>query len=654
MSLSLFLRKAAVFCALFLALPGALFAQSSYTTNGGEYAIAGLFPGDQVHPGMSLGPSGGYLVWEDNITDGDGLGVSAIQLGVGSSAVLSSFRVNQQGAGDQERPQVSVLNGGGAVFVWQGGQFSYQHIYARFLTPSNTWATGDIMVNSSTNFYQISPVVATLKNGNVVVLWSSFDQQAPDSMQDVYGQLFSPTGQKIGQEFPVNQFTSYNQRTPSVAALPGGGFVVAWVSELERSGPLSGLSNPVSYSTNMLPSIDIYARMYDANASPLSNEFLVNTDFNTSADPSIAVNPDGGFLIAWSRHDVIGGVAGWDVYARTFSSAGVGLTDAQAVNYTLVGDQYGPRVSALGNDYMVVWTSLYQDGSYEGVYGRFLNAAGSPISDEMRVNTTTLSKQIHPTVASDGNNQFLVVWSSFMPATGMSFDLFAQRYAKLAAPLAAMDAPFVHAPFVVADGAYQPELAVSWPIQAGLPIDHYEVFVDGASEPAASVSTNVWVMTAADGLTANSTHSFKVAYVTADGSRSPLSPPATGTTWSGTAYAGVLPVEWMAQYYGWGSQWPSPTSPLISGVPTTLLDVFRSGGNPQDASTWLRTALVPTSEGLFLTWNPHRGRLYQVQSSTNLSSWTNVGPPRFAAENSDSIFVGLTNSGAYYHVVQLR
>ena len=45
----------------------------------------------------------------------------------------SSFRVNVQGAGDQENPRVTLLPGGGAAFVWQGGTNGFQHIYARFL-----------------------------------------------------------------------------------------------------------------------------------------------------------------------------------------------------------------------------------------------------------------------------------------------------------------------------------------------------------------------------------------------------------------------------------------------------------------------------------------------------------------------------------------
>ena len=110
------LARMSVLClSLGLAAPALVLAQS-YPPQGVEYAVAGLLPGDQVSPALSLKTSGGFLVWQDNITDGEGLGISARRLDSSLSGTLSSFRVNQQGALDQERPQVSLLNDGGAVF----------------------------------------------------------------------------------------------------------------------------------------------------------------------------------------------------------------------------------------------------------------------------------------------------------------------------------------------------------------------------------------------------------------------------------------------------------------------------------------------------------------------------------------------------------
>ncbi|MEI9961761.1 MAG: hypothetical protein WDM76_11690 [Limisphaerales bacterium] len=144
---------------LFLGIPTLVSAQTNYYgTNGIEYAISGSLPGDQVFPDVALTTNGGFVVWQDNITDGSGSGISARRLDGTLSGTFSTFRVNQQGTNNQENPRVALLKNGGAVFVWQGGKPSYQHIYARFLTSSNTFLTdSDVLVNTFTNNFQINP-----------------------------------------------------------------------------------------------------------------------------------------------------------------------------------------------------------------------------------------------------------------------------------------------------------------------------------------------------------------------------------------------------------------------------------------------------------------------------------------------------------------
>ena len=657
----LFARSAVVcFCWSFLlAIPAVVFAQTNYyTRNGTEYAVIGSLPGDQVLPDAAVSPSGGFVVWQDNITDGDGFGISTRRLDSTLSGTGGTFRVNVQGTNDQENPRVTLLKNGGAAFVWQGGAKSKQHIFARFLTPTNTWLMStDVVVSTFTNNFQINPAVATLNNSNVVVVWGSFDQVNSNSLQDVYGQVLSPVGQKVGTNFLINQFTSYNQRTPAIAALKNGGFVVTWVSEQERvvAPTLATPSASVTASAIPVPSIDIYARLYSSNGVAQSNEFLVNQDLNPCANPTVAAGSDGGFMIVWDAHEMSNLTNSLDIYARSFSSAGVGGT-AVRVNSYLYGDQYAPRINSIGTDYLVVWTSMAQDGSREGVYEKFLHSGGAAVGGEFRVNTTTISEQMQPVVASDGVDQFLVAWTSYT-GNPYSFDLFAQRYANVSAILQPMAAPFVYAPFTLSNNVYQPQLQVSWPPLLGISVSNYEVYVDGAGAPIAVTASNIWTMTAANGLTANTNHAFQVDYVTTDNRRSPISPSASGSTWSGLNYHGI-PYEWMAEFFGGyfngayhTNFWPAPKAPVVSGGPS-LYQVFMSGGNPLDSGTWLMTQLSNTPQGLFLTWNTQPGQTYQVQVTTNLTSWSNLGSPRFAAGNADSIYVG-GGAAAYYRVILL-
>lgn len=647
-----------------LMLAGGLFfptvteAQTNYYgTNGTEYAVIGALPGDQNFPDVSLNGSGGFVAWQDNITDGDNLGISARRLDSTLSGTLGTFRVNANGVGVQENVRVAMLKSGGAAFVWQGGKLGFQHVFARFLTPTNTFTTGsDVQVNVFSNNFQINPALAVLNNSNVVVVWASYNQVASGSLQDVYAQLLSPTGQKIGGEFLVNQISAFNQRTPAVVALSGGGFAVAWVSEQQRSLATAPGSNYVYATSVTFPSVDIFMRQFNSNGVAVGNELLVNTDNNPSANPAMAAAGDGTFMVAWSSLTAANPTNTWDISGRIFNSAFQGGTVLR-INSFLPGAQLLPRLGAIGNAYLVSWDSEGQDGSATGVYGRVVQSDGNFSSAEFRINTTTSSYQFHPVVGADGANQFLVVWSGFSGLAN-KFDLYAQRYQNLIAPLQPMSAPYVWNPFVVSNNVYQPRLQVSWTSLLGLAISNYEVYVDGASSPAAVLTTNLWTMSGTN-LLANSTRCFQVDYVTADGRRSPISPSACGTTWAGQNWNGI-PYEWMAAFFGGyfngnytTTFWPPSSARMVAGGPT-LLQIFKSGGNPYDSGTWLRQTLTKTSQGIFLNWNTQPGATYQVQSAANLSApFVNFGSPRFAAGTNDSINVGGGAAG-YYQLILMR
>lgn len=609
-----------------LALPAIVSGQGNYVAEGGEYKAAGTLAGDQIEAQLSIKTTGGYLVWRDNITDGDGYGISARKLDGSLTGVMSTFRVNEAGDLDQERPQVSILKSGGAVFVWQGGPQGFQHIYGRVLAADGTWLTGDIAVSAATNVNQMDVATATLTNGNVVAVWSSYNQAAAGSMQDIYAQILTPTGGKFGPETRLNQTTIYNQKSAAIAPLSDGRFVVVWISEQQR------------YEN----SVDVYGRIFNALGTPATEEFLINSGTNVCANPTVAASNDGGFAAAWTEMDLDSISNRWDVFARPFSATAIGGVTRRINTYT-IGDQVGPKLSSLGSDYFVVWTSVGQDGYREGIYAQGLRGDGTPVGEELRVNTTTISQQISPAVAADGVSRFMAVWSGFVGG-GNSLDLFAQRYVNTNQPLNAPGAPIVN----VLDTA---RLALTWPAVSGFTISNYEVYADGAAT-ATSVTTNTfWTMS---GLTAGSTHSFRLAYVLGDGRRSPLSPSATATTYLYPFTHGGIPYDWMFQM--WGSEtgsWPAATVDS-DGDGISNLQEFLQGTDPKNASSALRYRLRSTGQGVFLDWNTQPGLMYQVQFSASAGGlWIDFGGPRFAAGTNDSLYVGGSNSG-FYRIGRVR
>jgi hypothetical protein len=348
-------------------------------------------------------------------------------------------------------------------------------------------------------------------------------------------------------------------------------------------------------------------------------------------------------MIGWSEKDLTSVTTNsWDVYACAFLNTGVAAGPVVRLNQYLFGDQYAPKLASLGSDVLAVWTSLGQDGSSEGVVGRFLSSNVTPEGNEFLVNTTTIGPQIHPAVAADGQARFLVAWASF---TGLAygFDLFAQRYASILQPLVAPGPPFVA---VLSSNA----LTASWPPVAGLNVADYEVYADGAATPTAVVVTNTWwTMT---NLAPSSTHSFQLDYVLSDGRTSPRSGATTNTTYGVLTWGGI-PYEWMEYYFGPNVfSWPSPYADTDGSGASNLND-FLAGTCPTNAASALRIQLQFTVQGLFLNWNTQPGLIYQVQISTNLNGWTSLGGMRFAPGTVDSMYVG-GSPASYYRVLRVR
>ena len=117
---------------------------------------------------------------------------------------------------------------------------------------------------------------------------------------------------------------------------------------------------------------------------------------------------------------------GLDIYARTFAAGGSATSDAFPVNNFTYGDQFAPSIASIGPQQLIVWSSMGQDGSWEGVFARAFNGAAA-LGNEFRVNQWTFGSQMHSQVASDGAGRALVIWSGYV-ADGSGFDLFGRTY----------------------------------------------------------------------------------------------------------------------------------------------------------------------------------------------------------------------------------
>ncbi|MGV3526461.1 MAG: hypothetical protein ACO1RX_19745 [Candidatus Sericytochromatia bacterium] len=302
---------------------------------------------------------------------------------------------------------------GDFVVVWESVDQDEDHsdIYAQRYSSMGIAQGSEFRVNSYTRGEQQLPSVSSDGDGDFVVVWQSRGQNGSDS--DIYGQRYSSMGVAQGSEFRVNSYTPGEQRNPSVSSDGDGDFVVVWQSRGQNGSDS-----------------DIYGQRYSSMGVVQGNEFRVNSSTNGSQEnASVSSDAEGNFVVAWESMPPRGGSL--DVYAQRYSSSGVAQGSEFRVNsYTSSSQEY-PSVSSDGDgDFVVVWQSSGQDGSDSGVYGQRYSSMGVAQGSEFRVNSYTRGEQQLPSVSSDADGDFVVVWQS-SGQDGSDSGVYGQRYSSM-------------------------------------------------------------------------------------------------------------------------------------------------------------------------------------------------------------------------------
>jgi hypothetical protein len=297
------------------------------------------------------------------------LGFSSISGAQTPTPAGGEFRVNTFIVSEQKHAQVAVGPRGDFLIVWSslnldGNSFG---VFAQRYDAMGTPQGGEFQVNTTANGYQYATGATSDAGGNYILTW--FSTQVDGSGRGIVARVFSPTGVPLTGEILVNGFTPGRQTAPSVAAQPGGGFVVAWESYVQDGS-----------------SYGIIGRIFDSRGNPLTGDFLVNA-FTPGAQnaPKVASDAAGNFVVVWHSNGQDGSATG--VFGRRFNAAGAPLTgDFQINTYTPNFQQY-PVVSALADGrFVVAWESgntiggPTQDGNNYGSYARRYDAAGNPLS----------------------------------------------------------------------------------------------------------------------------------------------------------------------------------------------------------------------------------------------------------------------------------
>ncbi|MEB3342272.1 DUF4347 domain-containing protein [Okeania sp.] len=379
-------------------------------TVGAEFQVNTYTNSHQLKPVVTALSNGGFvIIWQSYNQDGSDYGIYGQRYDADSNKVGNEFQVNTYTTNWQERPAVTALPNGGFVVTWDsvGQDGSGNGIYGQRYDANGNKAGNEFQVNTRTINAQWKPAVTALTNGDFVVTWNSSDQDG--SGTGIYGQRYDADGNKVGNEFLVNTYTKSSQENSAVTALPNGGFVVTWHSR-GQDGDGTGVygqrydadGNKVgnefqvnTYTTSWQDhsavtaltnggfvvtwnSSDqdgditgVYGQRYDADGNKVGNEFQVNTyTIGNQHSSEVTALPNGGFVVTWNSGGNQDGSAS-GVYGQRYNADGNKVGDEFQVNTYTNNAQRNSAITTLANgDFIVAWESQGQDGSNYGIYSQ--------------------------------------------------------------------------------------------------------------------------------------------------------------------------------------------------------------------------------------------------------------------------------------------
>lgn len=395
---------------------------------GTQFQVNDYSTGQQYHPAVSPLADGGFLVVWQSAGSGGGdafeFSIQGRRFTAEGAPEAAQFQVNSYAAGNQIGPDVAPI-ADGSVVVWQGPentQTSVAGILGQRFSEAGAPAGPELMVSDPFTLPQVRPAVAGLADGDFVVVWECFYGCWSDSSGiGILARRFAADGVPDGPSFQVNSYILDTQRSPDVAGLANGGFVVVWESSGSSGDDSSGYS--------------IQGQLFAANGSPQGGQFEVNSyTTGSQSEPAVSGLDTGAFVVVWESDGSSGGDTDLaSIQGQRFALDGAPVGDQFQVNSYTTASQGGPAVIGTGDgSFVVAWTSggSYGSDSDYSIQARQFAANGTPEGAQFQVNSYTTSFQTDPALAGTPAGDLVVTWqsngSSGSDTSGRSVQ--AQRY----------------------------------------------------------------------------------------------------------------------------------------------------------------------------------------------------------------------------------
>ena len=172
-------------------------------------------------------------------------------------------------------------------------------------------------------------------------------------------------------------------------------------------------------------------------ASSRADDVQVNSyTTGDQGEPSVAVSADGDFVVVWqSFGSGATDSSAQSIQGQRYASDGSTLGAQFQVNTYTSSAQFQPSVgSDADGDFVVVWASVGSGGTdtyFASIQGQRYASDGSTVGAQFQVNTYTTYAQTRPEVALSADGDFVVVWTSTgsVGTDSSNYSVQGQRYA---------------------------------------------------------------------------------------------------------------------------------------------------------------------------------------------------------------------------------
>jgi len=290
------------------------------------------------------------------------------------------FQLNSYSLRWEEKPEVTVLTNRNFIACWYTtDSLTYENvIYGQIFSPNGTKINSEFQLNTYSNINRKLPIASSvLPDSGFVVCWTNYTRDGDGSC--VVAQIFNSNGQKKGDEFIVNTYTTGYQSCPDITYINNNRFIICW--------------------ENSYPDWNIYGQIFDFDGMKIGTEFMINTNTQDNYyNPKTTNLSDSTFIVCWQKSFV-------ELYCQKFNSNGFKLGSETQINTSfLARDQ---DITFTHEGFIVVWKG---DINKTRLLARRFNDNVDPIGEEFQIDDFTTDWTTYPKVIQLENKNVIICW----------------------------------------------------------------------------------------------------------------------------------------------------------------------------------------------------------------------------------------------------